>query len=178
MTDLSQNYRLGGMEEINGVTYRWHFDNRALGMLMYSENDESARLKHFSETSENFRDYIESQALESSNTKRNAPQKSEHPYTHGSGHFILLKKDQRGAIVDRIPLCNFIATIVQAITYDDGTEQKKVFKIDGMHEHGKRFPQIIVPVEQFSRMDWVAQWDGRAVVHVGNYLKDHTRAAI
>jgi hypothetical protein len=179
--DLSQFYPLGGMEEIDDVTYRWDFVNRSIGTLNYSENDGKERLKQFSETSKEFQQFIKSQAekIKKFGVDK-APQRSQHPYAVYAGHISLKEKDKEGRFTSNTPtaLANFDARITQAVTYDDGAVQRKFYKITGKQERGSVFPEIVVPVEQFSHMEWVAQWDGRAVVHVGKYFKDHARAAI
>jgi hypothetical protein len=182
MNDDNSQYRpLGGMEEINGVTYRWDFENRSLGTLNYSENGEGPRLKSLSETSDDFQHFIESEARKIKKFGVDkVPQKSQHPYAVYAGHISLKEKDKDGRFTQNAPtaLANFDARITQAVTYDDGAVQRKFYKIIGKQERGSVFSEIVVPVEQFPHMEWVAQWDGRAVVHVGRYYKDHARAAI
>jgi hypothetical protein len=107
--------------------------------------------------------------------------KTEHPYSVERGRltFTAVKYDRDGKpTYTSIPLSNFDAWIYQAITYDDGAEQRKYFELDGALENAARLPRVAVGAEVFPRMEWVSQWDGRAVVRVGSYIKDHTRAAI
>lgn len=67
MSDLSRYYPLSGTETVNGIFYSWNFHNRGLGILDYSENGEKLRRKNLTETSEDFKEYLEGRASERSN---------------------------------------------------------------------------------------------------------------
>jgi hypothetical protein len=110
----------------------------------------------------------------------NAVDKSKHPYSVEQGRltFTSVKVHKGEREYSEVPLSNFNAWITQAITYDDGAEQRKYFEIDGTLNTAARLPHIVVRAENFPRMEWVSEWDGRAVICVGSYIKDHTRAAI
>jgi len=106
---------------------------------------------------------------------------SKHPYSVVGGRltYTSVKKNKYGDLeYNPVPLSNFNAQITQAITYDDGAEQRKYFEIDGALNTKAPLPHIVVRAESFPRMERVSEWDGRAVIHVGSYIKDHTRAAI
>ncbi len=114
-------------------------------------------------------------------TAINAVNASKHPYSVEQGRltFTSVKHDKCEEIIyTPVPLSNFNAWITQAITYDDGAEQRKYFEIDGVLNTSALLPHIVVRTENFPRMEWLSEWDGRAVINVGSYIKDHTRAAI
>ena len=93
--------------------------------------------------------------------------------------FIKVKEEKDGTPeYSRIKLSNFNAWIDQALTHDDGAEQQKYYKIAGELDNSRKLPKITVAADTFPRTEWVSQWDGRAVVRVGSYIKDHVRAAI
>jgi hypothetical protein len=106
--------------------------------------------------------------------------KADHPYSVEDGCLTFTKVNEKDGTTEYIPikLSNFNAWIEQALTHDDGAEQQKYYKIAGELDNSRKLFTITVAVDAFSRMEWVSQWDGRAVVRVGSYVKDHARAAI
>lgn len=110
----------------------------------------------------------------------NEVNQSKHPYSVEQGRltFTSVKVNRGEHEYTEVPLSNFDAWITRAITYDDGAEQRKYFEIDGKLNTSAPLPHIVVRAENFPRMEWVSEWDGRAVIRVGSYIKDHTRAAI
>lgn len=104
-------------------------------------------------------------------------------YEVDRGHFtwISVRYDRDGKpIYNHVPLTNFNAWIDQAITYDDGAERRKYYVIEGALDNleQSRLPKITINASDFERMAWLSEWDGRAIVRVGSYIKDHSRAAI
>ncbi len=78
-----------------------------------------------------------------------------------------------------VPLCNFTARIVEAVTRDDGAEQSAVFTLAGTRDDGRELVPATVPAADFSGLGWVTTaWHGEAVVYAGQGTRDHLRAAI
>jgi Domain of unknown function (DUF927) len=78
-----------------------------------------------------------------------------------------------------IPICNFGATITDEVVYDDGAEQTRRLRIEGILASGEKLPTIEVPVNEFAGGDWpLKHWGIRAIVNPGSSAKDHLRAAI
>ncbi|MGI1691569.1 DUF927 domain-containing protein [Thermoanaerobacter uzonensis] len=99
------------------------------------------------------------------------------PYSVHENMIVLWKKIE-GVPVPQ-PLCNFTAGIREEVVIDDGAEQKLNFKIVGKLATGEPLPEIKVPADKFSNLNWVTSlWGSRAVVNAGNSAKDHLRAAI
>jgi hypothetical protein len=77
------------------------------------------------------------------------------------------------------PLCNFNATIVEEIIFDNGQEEDVLFRGEGKLFDGTPLPITDVPAAQFNGMSWVAKaWGARPLVHAGSSIKDHLRTAI
>jgi hypothetical protein len=109
----------------------------------------------------------------------------EREYFIENGHLTHLSyqwdKEKREHVAVKTRLSNFIAWFHRAITYDDGAEHRKYFEINGTLDDPMRtvLPKLEVSAELFPRMEWVSsEWDGRAIIRVGSYIRDHTRAAI
>jgi hypothetical protein len=75
-------------------------------------------------------------------------------------------------------LANFVATILLERAYDDGADVQKLLTVSGLGEGGVSFPQINIPGDEFSTMQWpLIRWGVRAVVSAG-IPREHLRAAI
>jgi hypothetical protein len=80
---------------------------------------------------------------------------------------------------DHIPLCNFDARITEEVVLDDGVEQSRRLTLEGTLASGWALPAVEVSMEEFGRGDWpLIRWGSQAVVHAGQGIKDHLRAAI
>ena len=105
-------------------------------------------------------------------------------YDNQTGRLVWISetydKKEKKYVYTHVPLTNFDARITEALTYDDGAERRKYYEIEGALDNAKRagLPKIVVKTSEFESMAWLSEWDGRAVVRVGPYVKDHTRAAI
>ncbi len=78
-----------------------------------------------------------------------------------------------------VPLCNFTARIVEAVTRDDGAEQSTVFTVAGTRADGRELLPAIVSAADFAGLGWVTNaWHGEGVVYAGQRTRDHLRAAI
>lgn len=76
-------------------------------------------------------------------------------------------------------LCNFLPYLVGEITLDDGAEQKKCFRIGGVHTSGQKLPEITLPVSEFSAMGWIVErWGAKCNLEPGQSVKEQIRYAI
>jgi len=91
---------------------------------------------------------------------------------------FILKHTREGQVVPKL-LCNFDARIVREDIEDDGVERKTVFIISGTRVGGAKLPDVRVPAEKFSGLNWVVEgWGTRARLCAGVGNRDHIRAAI
>jgi hypothetical protein len=91
---------------------------------------------------------------------------------------IYWRKQGRDGVTD-VPLCNFVATIAEEITTDDGAEQRGELVIAGTLHNGMPLPVARVPLTRFTAINWVVEeWGTRAVVGAGMGTKDRLREAI
>ncbi len=69
----------------------------------------------------------------------------------------------------KVPVCNFVARIVDETQHDDGLERRVVLGVEGRLSSGRLLPRIEVAAEQFSRPEqWVVpQWGSDAIVWPG-----------
>lgn len=52
-------------------------------------------------------------------------------------------------------LADFVATLISEITRDDGTEQKKMFKVGAVHKSGIKLSEQIVSADEMQNMKWL-----------------------
>jgi hypothetical protein len=98
-------------------------------------------------------------------------------YAYSDGKIVLIvPKGQR--VVEQV-LADFLATIAEEITYDDGDGAPTLaFRIDGIAHDGTALPALTVPAKDYPDMRWVSQWGTKAIVSAGRGIHDHLRAAI
>jgi DNA polymerase-1 len=78
-----------------------------------------------------------------------------------------------------VPLCNFVARIVEEAVLDDGVQTTREWVIEGRLSNGDELPIVRVPVQRFPSMSWVSeQWGVRAIVYAGQATRDYLREAI
>ena len=78
-----------------------------------------------------------------------------------------------------VPICNFVAHLVEQITHDDCVERRMYLAIEGTLRGGQPVPRIEISADEFPRMNWpVTSWGTRAVVYAGFGTKDHLRTAM
>lgn len=78
-----------------------------------------------------------------------------------------------------IRLANFTPKILQKIIYDDGTDESKQemrLIISGVLCGKKDLPQIEVPIEKYSNLNWISPWLPYAQVEPGNTTREHILA--
>jgi hypothetical protein len=100
-----------------------------------------------------------------------------HPYGVDDGYFVHWKETNDGCVAR--PLCNFVARIVNEEIYDDGRDQRNVFRIAGQLKSGRQLKEIEIPSSKFSGLMWVNDgWGSLPIVNAGSAVKDHLRVAI
>ncbi len=52
-------------------------------------------------------------------------------------------------------LADFVPMLVSEITHDDGTEQKKLFRVRGVHRSGTVLPEVLVSSDEMQTMKWM-----------------------
>lgn len=52
-------------------------------------------------------------------------------------------------------LADFVPTLISEITRDDGTEQKKMFKVGAVHKSGIKLSEQIVSADEMQNMKWL-----------------------
>lgn len=99
------------------------------------------------------------------------------PYKVQHGAIYRIKRRDDG--YEEIPLCNFVARIVEETIRDNGLERTMTFTIEGELADGRPLPRIEVAADKFGSLNWItAEWGTRAVVYAGNGVKEHLRTAI
>jgi hypothetical protein len=98
---------------------------------------------------------------------------TDHPYriSHGGMARVVEKKDS----TEIVPLANFVATINEDITEDDGVETKRLLRIEAILQD--RTYSFIILASELSPMEWPIKHIGPAAI-VNPYQKDWARAAV
>ena len=93
---------------------------------------------------------------------------------HCLGIFTIVKDGEKFT-----PLCNYVPYIETELTYDDGAEITKQYRIAGIDENGTPLPYIDVPAVNLEKMDWMLNhWDAACDLCVTGRAKENVRAAI
>jgi hypothetical protein len=99
-------------------------------------------------------------------------------YVIMAGAFIQQRHNRDGLLID-IPLCNFIAEIIEEVIYDDGLSDKAAYRIQGKRQNGANLPAIEVALPKFALMNWSGElWGSRALIYSGATKRDNLRVAI
>jgi len=78
-----------------------------------------------------------------------------------------------------LPLCNFVAEVVEDVSKDDGIEIQRYFTVEGKLQAGRVLPKIQVSSASFAGLTWVIQnWGVNAVIAAGQTVRDCLREAI
>ncbi len=94
------------------------------------------------------------------------------------GRICYVRTDRNGNEMTET-LANFAAQVDEEITYDDGAETRREFRISGSLDDGQVLTTARVPAADFAGLTWVTrEWGIRAVVSAGQGTKDHLRTAI
>ena len=100
------------------------------------------------------------------------------PYAIRDGRFCHLTTDRGGGRVATC-LCNFTAHIDEEITYDDGAELRREFRVSGRLDTGEALPLARVGASELAALGWILrEWGARAVVFAGHGTRDHLRTAL
>ncbi len=115
---------------------------------------------------------------QSFNTKPEQQYDSLERFQVADGCICEVRKTPNGD-TERIPLCNFIATIKTELLCDDGINQHRVFQISGKLRDGRDLPECEIAAEQFGAMQWIVpSWGAAAIVATGAGTRDKLRQAI
>lgn len=99
------------------------------------------------------------------------------PYAMNERGTFRLTRSPSGDPIEQ-QLANFTARIVQEITRDDGQDRAFTLLLQG-RMHQRDLPEVLLPIEQFNRMDWPTRhWGTAALTHPGQGAKDHLKYAI
>ncbi len=80
------------------------------------------------------------------------------PYAVGNGCLSIERVTKNGS--GFIPLCNFAPRILSEVSYDDGAEVIRKYRIGGTHADGRPLPPVDVPASDLEKMEWIANnWD-------------------
>ncbi len=81
----------------------------------------------------------------------------EEPYVVKEG--CLCEEVMTKAGTGYIKLCDYVPVLQKEITFDDGTEQKKLFLISAKHASGIMLPEVLVSAEEMQNMKWpIIKW--------------------
>ncbi|HEY0714562.1 MAG TPA: toprim domain-containing protein, partial [Polyangia bacterium] len=94
------------------------------------------------------------------------------------GRMCYLRTDRKGNDIVET-LANFDARVDEEITFDDGAETRREFRISGKLASGDQLASARVNAADFGGLAWVTrEWGIRAVVSAGTGTRDHLRTAI
>jgi hypothetical protein len=174
--------------ELDDRVYVYSTVSRERGVFQLSIDGSESKEITYDELEPSLKGWLEKQAKKRKENELLVPAEirtgaADHPYSVENRCLTctsVTKNRDKSLEYTPIKLGNFCARIKRAITYDDGAEQRKYYEIDGALDNPTRaqLRLIVVPAASFPQMDWLAQWDGRAVLMVGPYIRDHARAAI
>ena len=61
--------------------------------------------------------------------------------------------------VQHVKLADYVPVLTAEITRDDGTEQKKLFRVSAVHSSGVQMPEVTVTAEEMTAAKWMlARW--------------------
>ena len=99
------------------------------------------------------------------------------PYEVDRGRICIVRMKEHGPV--RVPLCNFVARVIEEIVLDDGAETTRAFVLEGELATGEPLPPIRVAASRFTGMAWVPEhWGLAAIVSAGLSTRDQLREAI
>lgn len=99
------------------------------------------------------------------------------PYAVGNECLSIERVTKNGSIY--IPLCNFAPRILSEVSYDDGAEVIRKYRIGGTHADGRPLPPVDVPASDLEKMEWIANnWDATCDLFVTSNVEKHVRCAI
>ena len=78
-----------------------------------------------------------------------------------------------------VKLCDYIPLLRSEITYDDGTDSKKVFEVSAEHASGVRLPDVKVTADDMVSMKWLFEkWGALGSYSPAGNTAGHIRHAI
>ena len=70
--------------------------------------------------------------------------------------------------VKYVKLADFVPVLTEEITHDDGTEERKLFKVSAVHQNGVVLPEQTVSADDMQSMKWLLQrWGQYGAVQPG-----------
>lgn len=88
-------------------------------------------------------------------------------------------KEGKDGTQELIPLAQFAALPVEAVTRDNGAEVRQDFVLTGVNHRGKLLPPVNVPASKLAAMNWALEsWGLDANIMPGQAVKDRLRHAI
>lgn len=70
--------------------------------------------------------------------------------------------------VKYVKLADFVPVLTEEITHDDGTEERKLFKVSAVHQSGVVLPEQLVSADDMQSMKWLLQrWGQYGAVQPG-----------
>ena len=95
------------------------------------------------------------------------------------GGMTFAVKEGKDGTQELVPLAQFAALPVEAVTRDNGAELRQDFVLEGVNHRGKRLPPVSVPAAKLAAMSWVLEsWGLDANIMPGPAVKDRLRHAI
>lgn len=95
------------------------------------------------------------------------------------GGMTFAVKEGKDGTQELVPLAQFAALPVEAVTRDNGAEVRQDFVLEGVNHRGKRLPPVSVPAAKLAAMGWVLEsWGLDANIMPGPAVKDRLRHAI
>lgn len=78
-----------------------------------------------------------------------------------------------------VKLCDYLPVLRSEITYDDGTDRKKVFEVSAEHASGVMLPTVLVTADDMISMKWLLEkWGALGSYSPTNNAAGHIRHAI
>ncbi|SDB27484.1 hypothetical protein SAMN02910317_01393 [Ruminococcaceae bacterium FB2012] len=78
-----------------------------------------------------------------------------------------------------VKLCDYVPVLRAEITYDDGTDRKKVFEVSAEHASGVTLPSVKVTAEDMKNMTWLLdKWGALGSYSPAGNTAGHIRHAI
>lgn len=99
------------------------------------------------------------------------------PYDVEENRLCICKTGSGGE--HRQELCNFVPILEAVYTYDDGADQKTVYRISGIDEHGALLKAVDVPADELGNMKWLNNaWPAYCVLNAIGSPEKHLQCAI
>ncbi len=99
------------------------------------------------------------------------------PYCEKDGKLYIERQGKTGPYFEQ--LCNFTPRIMEEVTFDDGENVRREYRIGGKDEHGDPLPEATIPAVELGRMDWMAnEWPATLRLSVVPSVEKHVQCAM